>query len=177
MSEREPLVVEEGQDPQYFIYIYKFDQWGKYTGQQWYYLYDPYPGNYNTVEPPEVPPGQFLYGYAGGWVLVDVEPGPPKPTPQQIKAQFQLALTQFMDDAAKRYGYGEDSSPLGMSLLSAVSYKGDPDEQFNAEGTAFFNWRSAVWVYAREQQALIIAGERELPTVSQLLSELPELVI
>ena len=61
-------------------------------------------------------------------------------------------------------------------MKSLVGYAGDPDPTFDAEGTYGKNARSATWVTARTIQNDVRAGKRPLPTVAEVLSELPPLV-
>lgn len=75
-----------------------------------------------------------------------------------IKNHFDLVAQEMEYDDAK----------------SCVDYRGDtirPD--WAAQAEAFFQWRSLVWTYAFNQYALVASGNRQPPTISTLLSELP----
>ena len=63
---------------------------------------------------------------------------PPAPTNQQVEQQIQQAVQQWLDSTAQQNNYD--------TAASAVSYIGDPNPTFNADGIAIRNWRSAVWV-------------------------------
>lgn len=59
------------------------------------------------------------------------------------------------------------------SIDTAVSYRGDPNPIFAAEGQAAFAWRSAVWT--RTVAALAEAGDdpARLPAVEDFIAALP----
>lgn len=100
--------------------------------------------------------------------------GDPQPTPEEQQAALMKAMTDavqaHMDAKARAKGYD--------NLLSAVTYAEEPTvPKFQAEGVAFRAWRSAVWAYCYEQLDAVLSGQRETPTVEQLISELPPLVL
>jgi hypothetical protein len=85
-----------------------------------------------------------------------------------LTKQLTDAVQQHMDKVAKSKGYD--------NLLSAVSYAEEAAvPQFQAEGISFRAWRSAVWAYCYAQLAAVLSGEREAPTVEELIAELPVL--
>ena len=98
-----------------------------------------------------------------GWE--DYVPPIPVLTPQQIQQNLVNAVQQHLDNKAKEYRYDD--------IKSAVGYVGDPDPVFNAEGTAFRNWRSAVWRHCYTVLDEVVAETRAVPTSMQLISELP----
>lgn len=92
------------------------------------------------------------------------EPGP------LTEADYSTAIQAHLDAIARQRQYD--------SMLTAVSYISDPDEenynpQYDAEGRALKAWRTAVWTYATAQLALVLAGERTAPTIAEFLAELP----
>lgn len=97
----------------------------------------------------------------------------PDPTEEEIAAQTQAHYTaliqKVLDDAAKELGYD--------NCLSVCSYVDTGVAKFDAEGTAFRAWRSAVWAKGYEILDMVIAGQMEIPTEEELLELLPELVI
>lgn len=80
-------------------------------------------------------------------------------------SEFGNSIQAVLDSGARDAGYDD--------IASMVSYVGDPNEKFAAEGEAARDWRSAVWTYATEQLSLIEKGEREFPTLEQFAKELP----
>lgn len=97
----------------------------------------------------------------------------PEPTIEEVQAQVQANLTNavqhVLDAKAQELNYD--------SCLSVCSYIDTGVPKFDAEGRAFRAWRSAVWAKGYEILAQVQAGEREIPTESELIAELPELVI
>lgn len=79
--------------------------------------------------------------------------------------RFSAAIQGHLDEKARERRYD--------SMQTAVSYRGDPNPAFAAEGAALFNWRSAVWTYALTELTKVNAGLREIPTASEFVSELP----
>lgn len=61
-------------------------------------------------------------------------------------------------------------------IQSAVSYRGDPNEQFAAEAEALFVWRSAVWTYATAELGKVTSGQRAQPGIEEFVGELPPFV-
>jgi len=46
---------------------------------------------------------------------------------------------------------------------------------FHEEGIRFATWMDACWAKSFEIQALVLSGQREQPTVEELLAEMPVL--
>lgn len=105
--------------------------------------------------PPEMPPAV---------------PGPVISAPGAIPGTepYVAAITAHLDAVVRERGYD--------SILSAVSYPGDPDPQYNADGRAARAWRSAVWRYVNAELDKVLAGERAQPSVAELIAELPVIV-
>lgn len=93
----------------------------------------------------------------------------PEPTPEEIQAKLTYEVQRVLDDEAKKLGYD--------SCLSVCSYVDTGVQKFDAEGKAFRAWRSAVWSKGYEILAEVKEGKREIPTVEDLIAELPKLVI
>ena len=74
-------------------------------------------------------------------------------------------VQKMLDSEAKALGYD--------SIATAVTYAEEPSvEKFQTEGKALRKRRSEVWGKCYEILAAVDAGEREEPTVDQLISEL-----
>lgn len=91
---------------------------------------------------------------------------PPPETAEEITARLEKALDVYIDEQAQSYRY--------ESIRTMVTYIGDPNAQFNAEGQGALNFRSACYTLA-----LIIIGEvqqgRPVPTEAELIAEMPTL--
>ena len=113
--------------------------------------------------------GATLVANGDGWVIEKF----PEPTPQEVAERIQNELTDavqnVLDSKAQELNYD--------NCLSVCSYIDTGVARFDAEGKAFRAWRSAVWAKGYEILAQVQAGQRGIPTESELLAELPELVI
>ena len=58
------------------------------------------------------------------------------------------------------------------SILSAITYRDDPNPQFSAEAAALFAWRSAVWTAAQGMLAGLETGGAP-PAVEDVIAALP----
>lgn len=91
---------------------------------------------------------------------------PPVTSQQEILTSFTAAVQSHLDAAAQRAGYD--------SIYTAVSYADEPAvPKFQFEGQAFRAWRSLVWAAANTIRAEVEAGTRPVPTIAQLIAELP----
>jgi hypothetical protein len=109
--------------------------------------------------------GQCIIADANGRpALKDPEP----PTPEQLQKRYTDEVQRHLDAAAQALGYDH--------IASAVTYSEEPAvAKFQAEGRAFRTWRSLVWDYAYGVLDAVQAGDRPLPTIPELIGELPEL--
>ena len=96
-----------------------------------------------------------------------VIPPPPPPTIDELKQGLINAVQTYMDETAQTRGYD--------SIASACSYGLSTVQKFREEATACISWRDNVWNYCYEQLALFESGQRDVPTVEQLIAELPTL--
>lgn len=101
---------------------------------------------------------------AGRPVLVD----PPPPTTEQIIAQYTAGVQQHLDNFARTRNYD--------GILSAATYATSQVPKFKAEGQYAVEARDATWAKCYEILAAVEAGSRPMPTLDELLSELPKLV-
>lgn len=90
------------------------------------------------------------------------------PTTEQIIEGFKSEIQATLDDAARAKGYDD--------IVSACSYAGYPNV-FQAEAIAFGQWRANVWAYGYGELDKVIAGTRPVPTIAEILAELPALVL
>ena len=99
---------------------------------------------------------------------------PPKRelTPEQqfakIKKERLKAVDDYMDRTVRERGYD--------NIAKCVTYEGDIDPIFNAEGTAAKQWRSRVYRKCYEILAEVESGIRSIPTAEEVIAELPKLV-
>lgn len=96
---------------------------------------------------------------AEGGVIAPYEP------PPLTQADYTAAIAAHLDATAKQRNYD--------SALSIATYVGSAVPQWAGEAAAYHAWRDQVWVYVYAHLAAVLAGEREQPTVADLLAELP----
>lgn len=96
---------------------------------------------------------------------------PIPPTEEEIKEQTKQYLLfevdELLDKTVQARGYD--------NIAKCVTYEGDIDPIFNREGTAAKQWRSKVYRACYNILAEIEAGNRPIPTVEELLAELPKI--
>ncbi len=100
-------------------------------------------------------------------------------TPAEIAARAAAAgeaLKQQVADAVQRHLDAAVAARNYSSAAAAVSYVGDPNPQWDAEGRAVLAWRSAVWTACFAALDAVLAGEREPLTPDEMVAELPPLV-
>lgn len=88
--------------------------------------------------------------------------------PQPTQADYRQAIQAHLDAEAQTRSYD--------SAQSAASYASSTNTVWKAEAEAVIAWRDAVWVYAYAELAKVQAGERERPSVEELIAELPDIV-
>jgi hypothetical protein len=98
----------------------------------------------------------------GGGVIAPFEV--PTPTAQD----FATAAQSHVDAVAQARGYSNGVALAGYSTSTIPAWA--------AEAAAFIAWRDAVWIYAYTELAKVQGGQREVPTVAELIEELPTIV-
>lgn len=93
--------------------------------------------------------------------------GPPPPTPEQIIAQYTDGVQQHLDTFARTRNYD--------GILSAATYATSQVPKFKTEGQYAVEARDATWAKCYEILAAVEAGSRPMPTLDELLAELPVL--
>ena len=91
----------------------------------------------------------------------------PKQQKAKIKATLLKAVDDYMDKTVRERGYD--------NIAKCVTYEGDIDPIFNREGTAAKQWRSKVYRKCYDVLVDVEAGLRDVPTVEELIAELPVL--
>lgn len=119
-----------------------------------------------AIVPMGTPPSRW---HEWDWTALQwVDNPPPPPTAAEIQAQMTAAVQAHLDAEARTHGYD--------GILSLASYAASTNLTFSAEGVAGVAWRDAVWSYGYQVLAAVQAGTRPLPTVAELLAELPVMV-
>jgi hypothetical protein len=84
------------------------------------------------------------------------------------KSRLISAIQSMLDDKAKERGYD--------SILSLCTYATSTAAKFSKEGQAAVEWRDEVWAKGYAILADVESGSRAIPTVDELLAELPSFV-
>ena len=127
----------------------------------------------DAVEITEAEYAALIEGQTLGKRIVADESGrpilqdPPPPTAEQIVAQYTAAVQKRLDDFARTRGYD--------GILSAATYAASTVPKFKAEGQYCVEARDATWAKCYEVLAAVEAGSRPMPTLDELLAELPVL--
>ena len=86
---------------------------------------------------------------------------------EQIIEEYQAAVQKRLDDFAQERGYN--------NILSACTYATSLVKRFKAEGQYCVNARDTTWAKCYEILAAVEGGTRPMPTLDELLAELPVL--
>lgn len=123
-------------------------------------------GSIQTPDGRFVPPDPGNRDYAdilrhvadGDGVIEDVV------TPPTV-SHYARAIQDHLDRTARERQY--------ESILSAITYRDDPNPQFAAEAAALFEWRSAVWSAAVVMMEQVGSSGDPPPTIEQVVEMLP----
>lgn len=133
---------------------YFVDQAGNYIG-----AFDGAEPPENSIEVSSAPIDARQPWTGSGWGAVPV-----------TADDFKAAIQAHMDAAARGVGYDD--------IKTAVTYADEPNvAKFQAEGRAFRAWRSQCWAYGYQEMDKVLAAQRPMPTVAEMIGELPTLVL
>lgn len=146
--------------------LYSFDNWG------WLSETD-ISGRQTNITPPDqalIPEGcrPNFTGYS--WIVLPYTPPsthPPLPDYTQEKLDLGQAIYEHMNQVVQQYDYKTIDSACLRVLSSNPSYK--------AQGEAAMAWRDAVDAKCEEILMSVISGERLVPSLEELIAELPVL--
>ena len=86
---------------------------------------------------------------------------------EKQKKDIVDAVQKLMDDTAKTRNYDD--------IFTAISYKDSAVEKFKKEAEACLAWRDLVWVTCYEILDEVVTLKRELPSLEEILEELPKI--
>ena len=89
----------------------------------------------------------------------------PEPTPEEVQKQMTDAVQAALDNFAKTRGYD--------GIMSACSYSNSTDAQFKLEADYCIQLRDTTWRMGYAILAEVKAGNRPVPSVEELIAELP----
>ncbi len=138
-----------------------------------------YPGQ---IEAGNIHFGQGLDGiiHISQWSV----PATPEPTTQALEALIPTYQHQFDFDYFDTYesvllsAYADIVAQEKRydSAVACATYIHSSVMQWVNEATTFIAWRDAVYSYLIEQEALMVAEERTIPTFDEFKEELPVIV-
>ncbi|SFO45135.1 hypothetical protein SAMN04488056_106118 [Cohaesibacter marisflavi] len=91
---------------------------------------------------------------------------PVKESPAPTQDDYEEAIQNLLEETARSRRYKQGATAFATYVTSQ-------DPEWAAEAQAFVKWRDTVWRYAYQQLDAVLAGEREQPTLEELLAELP----
>jgi len=98
---------------------------------------------------------------------IDAHLNPP-PTAEQIIAQYEARVQQWLDEQARALGYDD--------IKTAISYAEEPAvPKYQQEGQAMRRLRSLAWARCYEILNAARAGQRSFPTEEELIAEMEAL--
>ena len=106
--------------------------------------------------------------YDGNWYVKGYAPVKPSPTEEEIQKMLTDGVQVYMDSKVQERNYDNVHTCVGTYLYS-------PIDKFRIEAEAVKDWVSYVWARCYEILAEVKAGNREVPTLEEVISELPEL--
>ena len=89
------------------------------------------------------------------------------PTPEDQLAAFAAAIQAHLDNFARTRNYD--------GILSAATYATSTVPKFRAEGQYAVEARDAAWAKGYEIMGAVMAGQRAMPTLEEVIDELPAL--
>lgn len=90
---------------------------------------------------------------------------PPVLSDEQALAAFTAAIQHHLDSFAQNRNYD--------GILSAASYATSKNPRFSAEGQYAVEARDATWATAYAIMDDVLAGRRPMPTIEEVVAELP----
>lgn len=96
-----------------------------------------------------------------------VEIPPYIPTEEELQQQFEDGVEAYMTSVVQTRNYRD--------IHTAASYVNSTNEKFAKEGAACNKWRDDVWDKCYAILAEVKAGKREIPTLEEVIAELPVL--
>lgn len=108
--------------------------------------------------------GTFPNSDASLWRWINNSVTSKQPTLDEISADFERAIQAELDEDARGKGYD--------NIDTASAYAGAPNP-FQEESKLFITRRGNVWAYCYNELGKVKAGLRPMPTIAQIISELP----
>ena len=151
---------------------YTYDELGFLTGSGSVSKYGTRPHKSTFLEPPDNTDDSIHPVFNGsGWSLVDKTPFIEK----QIKQQRNImtaAVTKYIQEAVDQYN--TENGTAFDSVHNCAAYKDIMSYSHNVFCNSVLEWNAAVWDMARSIESEVVAGNREIPSVDELIEYLPK---
>jgi hypothetical protein len=115
----------------------------------------------------ELLPTQTEAGWTQAWAVETLDAAAQAEAAERLRREYDDALTAHIDGVARARGYADR-----ISCAARAGYVGP----YQVEGAAFGAWMDSCNAQAYEVLELVLAGERPLPTIDEMLAELPVMV-
>lgn len=86
------------------------------------------------------------------------------------------AVQTLVDNKAREFRWDDIKSARAGAGVPLEGTESDAEVAIHTEAVKLAKWDRAVWAKAGEIEAAVLARTREIPTVEELLAELPVLV-
>lgn len=101
------------------------------------------------------------------WEVAHPAPEPEPPTQEEQRAAFTDAIQRRLDSFARTRGYD--------NIISAASYATSTNATYRLEGQYCVRARDDTWAAAYAILADVMAGVRTMPSIEEVMDELPPL--
>ena len=101
------------------------------------------------------------------WAEAHPAPEPEPPTPEEQLETFTTAIQMHLDRFAQTRNYD--------GIMSAATYATSTVAKFRAEGQYAVEARDLTWAKGYEIMDAVVSGARPMPTMEEVLAELPKL--
>jgi len=93
---------------------------------------------------------------------------------EQARAELTKAIENLLNTTAKEFRYDDIKSARASAGVPLDGTESDAEVAIHNESLTLAKWDRAVWAKSTEIEAAVLAGTRTMPTVEELLSELPK---
>lgn len=107
---------------------------------------------------------KIIYGHDGRLYIDGEEPAP---SPEILQDVFVQAIQAHLDTFARTRNYD--------GIMSAATYATSTVRKFSVEGQYAVEARDLTWAKSYEILDAVLTGRRPMPTIEEVLSELPPL--
>jgi len=150
---------------------YKYDDQGFLCGSISVSRFGTRPVN-STIKTPPEPTNETHPRFNGeDWYLADKAPLIEKELNNQ-RVVMTKAVTSYIHSAV--YSYNKENGTAFDSVHNCAAYKDITSYSHHVFCNAILEWNAVVWDMARAIESEVAVGNREIPSVDELIEELPK---